>query len=318
MNPDGRESLDHIMPERFAGRSINGRRTIESVRIGNRAVGNASPCYVIAEIGINHNGDLDLAKRLISVAVAAGCDAVKFQKRTVDVVYTPEELDKPRESPFGTTNRDLKEALEFSFADYRSIAEYCRAVNITWFASCWDERSVDFIKQFDVPCYKIASASLTDDHLLRHTRAAGKPIILSTGMSTLAEIDHAVDILGREDLVILHACSTYPANYDELNLRVIPALRERYGVPVGYSGHETGISSSVAAMVLGACAVERHITTDRAMWGSDQAASLEPNGIGRLVRDIRLVEQSFGDGEKRVYEREYPIIKKLRRVGAAV
>jgi N-acetylneuraminate synthase len=187
-----------------------------------------------------------------------------------------------------------------------------------WFASCWDERSVDFIEQFDVPCYKIASASLTDDGLLRYTRATGKPIILSTGMSTLEEIDHAVEILGRENLLMLHACSTYPAYYEELNLRAIPVLHERYGVPVGYSGHETGIPSSVAATVLGACAVERHITMDRAMWGSDQAASLEPNGIGRLVRDIRLVEQSLGDGQKRVYEREYPIIKKLRRVGAAV
>jgi N-acetylneuraminate synthase len=224
----------------------------------------------------------------------------------------------PRESPFGTTNRDLKEALEFSLPDYQAIDEYCRAVKMPWFASCWDERSVDFIEQFDVPCYKIASASLTDDNLLRYTRASGKPIILSTGMSTLEEIDHAIEILGRENLLMMHACSTYPAYYEELNLRAIASLGERYGVPVGYSGHETGIPSSVAATVLGACAVERHITMDRAMWGSDQAASLEPNGIGRLVRDIRLVEQSLGDGQKRVYEREVPIIKKLRRVGAAV
>jgi N-acetylneuraminate synthase len=187
-----------------------------------------------------------------------------------------------------------------------------------WFASCWDEASVDFIDRFDVPCFKIASASLTDDRLLRHTRATGKPIVLSTGMSTLQEISHAVDVLGKDNLIILHACSTYPAYYQELNLRAIPMLRERFNVPVGYSGHETGIPSSVAAAVLGACVIERHITTDRAMWGSDQAASLEPNGIGRLVRDIRLVEQSMGDGVKRVYEREYPIIKKLRRVGAAV
>jgi N-acetylneuraminate synthase len=305
-------------PEVLSSRTIGDRQIIESVRVGNKTVGRGRPCYVIAEIGINHNGDLDLAKRLISVAVAAGCDAVKFQKRTVDVVYTAEELDKPRESPFGTTNRDLKEALEFTLGDYQAIDAYCRAVKMPWFASCWDERSVDFIAQFDVPCYKIASASLTDDALLRHTRATGKPIILSTGMSTLAEIDHAVEVLGRENLLMLHACSTYPAHYEELNLRAIPAIQERYGVPVGYSGHETGIPSSVAATVLGACVVERHVTMDRAMWGSDQAASLEPNGISRLVRDIRLVEQSLGDGQKRVYEREYPIIKKLRRVGAAV
>jgi N-acetylneuraminate synthase len=305
-------------PDVLSLRTINGRSAIESVRIGNKTVGRGFPCFIIAEIGINHNGDLDIAKRLISVAVAAGCDAVKFQKRTVDVVYTAEELDKPRESPFGTTNRELKEALEFSLADYQAIDEYCRAVKMPWFVSCWDERSVDFIEQFDVPCYKIASASLTDDNLLRHVRATGKPVILSTGMSTLEEIDHAVEILGRENLIMLHACSTYPAYYEELNLRAIPALQERYGVPVGYSGHETGIPSSVAATVLGACAVERHITMDRAMWGTDQAASLEPNGISRLVRDIRLVEQSLGDGVKRVYEREYPVIKKLRRVGAAV
>ncbi len=289
-----------------------------TVKIGSKLVGDDQPCYIIAEIGINHNGDLDLAKRLISVAVAAGCDAVKFQKRTIDTVYTPEELAKPRENPFGSTNGDLKRGLEFTQEDYEDIDVYCKAVKISWFASCWDEDSVDFIGQFDVPCYKIASASLTDDGLLRHTKAAGKPLILSTGMSTIEEIDHAADVLGKDNLLLLHACSTYPANYDELNLRAIPALRERYGVPVGYSGHETGIPSSVAAAVLGACCIERHITLDRAMWGSDQAASLEPNGITRLVRDIRLIEQSMGDGVKRVYEREYPIIKKLRRVGAAV
>jgi len=190
-------------------------------------------------------------------------------------------------------------------------------VKIPWFFSCWDEDSVDFAENFDLPCYKIASASLTDDRLLKHTRRTGKPIILSTGMSTLEEIDHAVDVLGKDNLFLLHACSTYPASYQELNLRAIPTLRERYGVPVGYSGHETGIPSSVAAVVLGACCVERHITMDRAMWGSDQAASLEPNGISRLVRDIRLIEQSLGDGVKRVYQSEYPIIKKLRRVGAS-
>lgn len=288
----------------------------KTVKIGNKLVGDCQPAYVAAEIGINHNGDLDLAKRLISVAVAAGCDAVKFQKRTIDVVYTPEELAKPRESPFGATNGDLKRGLEFGYAEYREIDAYCKAVKIPWFASCWDEQSVDFINHFDIPCFKIASASLTDDNLLRHTRSTGKPIILSTGMSTTEEIDHAVEVLGTDNLVILHACSTYPANYGELNLRAIPVMRQRYGVPVGYSGHETGIPSSVAAATLGACFIERHITMDRAMWGSDHAASLEPNGITRLVRDVRLVEQSMGDGVKRVYEREYPIIQKLRRVYA--
>jgi N-acetylneuraminate synthase len=288
-----------------------------TVSIAKQAIGESQPCYVIAEIGINHNGDIDLAKRLISVAIAAGCDAVKFQKRTIDVVYSAEELAKPRESPFGTTNGDLKRGLELDYYDYQEVDAYCRASKIAWFASCWDEQSVDFIDRFNPPCYKVASASLTDDNLLRHTRGTGKPVILSTGMSTLDQIDHAVEVLGKDNLMLLHACSTYPAYYEELNLRAIPVMRERYGVPVGYSGHETGIPSTVAAVVLGACCVERHITMDRSMWGSDHAASLEPNGISRVVRDIRLIEKSMGDGVKRVYEREQPIIKKLRRVDGA-
>jgi N-acetylneuraminate synthase len=291
---------------------------MSTVKVGGKLVGEDQPCFIVAEIGINHNGDIDLAKRLISVAVAAGCDAVKFQKRTVEVVYTAEELAKPRENPFGTTNGDLKHALEFDQEEYEEISSFCRSVKMPWFGSPWDEESVDFLEQFNVPVHKIASASLTDDNLLKHIRRTGRPIILSTGMSTYAEIDHAVDVLGKKDLILLHATSTYPASYDELNLRAIPTMERRYGVPVGYSGHETGIPTSVCAAALGACCVERHITMDRAMWGSDQAASLEPNGISRLVRDIRLWEQSKGDGIKRVYEREVPIIKKLRRVGAAV
>lgn len=291
---------------------------MSSIKVGSKRIGDNEPCFIIAEIGINHNGDIDLAKRLISVAVAAGCDAVKFQKRTVEVVYTAEELAKPRENPFGPTNGDLKLGLEFEQEEYEEIDAFCRSVKMTWFASPWDEGSVDFLERFSVPVYKIASASLTDDHLLRHIRKTGKPVILSTGMSTYAEIDHAVEVLGKKDLILMHATSTYPANYDELNLNAIPVMANRYGVPVGYSGHETGIPTSVCAAALGACSVERHITMDRASWGSDQAASLEPNGISRLVRDIRLWEQSKGDGIKRVYEREVPIIKKLRRVGAAV
>lgn len=287
-----------------------------TIKFGNKLMGDGQPCLIFAEIGINHNGDLDIARRLISVAVAAGCDAVKFQKRTVDVVYTAAELAAPRESPFGTTNGDLKRALEFGPEEYRQIDRYCKEVRMPWFVSAWDEAAVDAMDEFDMPCFKIASASLTDDKLLRHTREKGKPIVLSTGMSSLEQIDHAVEVLGKQDLVLLHACSTYPAHYEELNLKAIPQLRARYGVPVGYSGHETGLPSSIAAVALGACIIERHITLDRAGWGSDQAASLEPNGIGRLVSYIRLVERSMGDGEKKVYERELPIIKKLRRVGA--
>jgi N-acetylneuraminate synthase len=298
------------------GEAVQGKA--QTIQIGAKKVGDGQPCYLIAEIGINHNGDVDLAKRLISVAVASGCDAVKFQKRTVEIVYTPEELAKPRENPFGATNGDLKRALEFSYEDYVEIDQYCRAVKIPWFASCWDEPSVDLISRFDVPCFKIASASLTDDNLLRYTRATGKPILLSTGMSTLEEIDHAVEVLGKENLILLHACSTYPAFYEELNLQAIRTLADRYGIPVGYSGHESGLPSSVAAVAMGACIVERHITVDRAMWGSDQAASLEPNGITKLVSYIRVVERSLGDGVKRVLEREYPILKKLRRVGVGI
>ena len=283
------------------------------VKIGNTLVGDGHPCFIIAEIGINHNGDIEIAKKLIDLASMAGCNAVKFQKRTVDVVYSAEELAKPRETPFGDTNGDLKYGLEFGKEEYEEIDRYCRDRKMIWFASSWDEGSVDFINQFDVPCYKIASASLTDDNLLRHIKSKGKPIILSTGMSTIEQIDHAVEILGKGDLVILHAVSTYPSDYMEINLSVIPVLKKRYGIPVGYSGHETGIPSSVAAVALGACVVERHITLERAMWGSDQAASLGTSGIIKMVKEIRLIEMAMGDGVKWVMESEVPIIKKLRR-----
>jgi N-acetylneuraminate synthase len=287
----------------------------KSVKIGNREVGEGQPCYVIAEIGINHNGDLNIAKKLIDAAVETGCDAVKFQKRTVNVVYTAEELAKPRENPFGPTNGDLKRGLEFGLEQYRQLDGYCRQKGIAWLASCWDEGSVDFIEQFQPPCYKIASASMTDDNLLRHHRRYGRPILISTGMSTLAQVDHAVEVLGKHDLILVHTNSTYPSKVEELNLRVIQTLRDRYGVPVGYSGHEVGLAPSVGAAALGACVIERHITLDRAMWGSDQAASVEPQGFLRLIKDIRAVEASLGDGAKRLYDTEVPIMKKLRRVG---
>jgi N-acetylneuraminate synthase len=291
---------------------------LSAVKLGKKSIGDAHPCYVVAEIGINHNGDIDIAKRLIKGASDAGCDAVKFQKRTVDVVYTTDELAKPRENPFGATNGDLKWGLEFDESEYAEIDVYCKSLAMPWFVSPWDEGSVDLIAQFDVPCYKVASASLTDDGLLRHIRKKQKPVILSTGMSTMTEIDHAVSVLGKDNLILMHATSTYPAQFDELNLRVIPVLKERFGVPVGYSGHEPGIAASLASVALGACCVERHITLDRSMWGSDQAASIEQSELEQLVKDIRALEAALGDGVKRVYEREIPIMKKLRRVGAAI
>ncbi|MBI2987312.1 MAG: N-acetylneuraminate synthase family protein [Deltaproteobacteria bacterium] len=285
----------------------------KTVEIGKKLVGDGQPCYIVAEIGINHNGSLDIAKQLIDVAVESGCDAVKFQKRTVETVYTPEELARPRESPFGPTNGDLKRGLEFGYKEYREIDRYCEQKRIHWFASCWDEESVNFMEKFDPPCFKVASACLTDDSLLRHHRKYGRPILLSTGMSEIKQIEHAVQVLGKEQLILLHCTSTYPSKPEELNLRTILTLKEKFGVPVGYSGHEVGLPTSFAAAVLGACVIERHITLDRAMWGSDQAASVEPQGIKRLVRDVRELDLALGDGVKRVYASEIPIMEKLRR-----
>lgn len=285
------------------------------VRLGDRLVGHSQPVYVVAEIGINHNGSLELARKLIEAAAASGCDAVKFQKRTVDVVYTEEELARPRENPFGPTNGDLKRGLEFDIDQYREIDGYCREAGISWFVSCWDEASIDDIEPLDPPCYKIASASLTDDALLRHHRSTGKPLILSTGMSTMEEIRHAVDVLGTDDLILLHCTSAYPAPLEELSLLTMRTLNREFGCPVGYSGHEVGLSPTLAAVALGACVVERHITLDRSMWGSDQAASVEPHGFSRLVKDLRAIETAMGDGTKKVFESELPIRAKLRRNG---
>lgn len=286
---------------------------MKSVKIMDIEVGSGSPCFTIGEIGINHNGSVEIAKQLIKVAAEAGCNAVKFQKRTPEICVPLAQRSVMRETPWGYISyMDYRKKVEFGEAEYREIDQTCRDNNILWGASCWDIPSVDFIKAFNVPFYKVASASLTDVELLKHTRNTGKPILLSTGMSTVEQIDKAVEILGKENLVLLHSVSTYPANYDELNLRVIGTLRERYDVPIGYSGHETGLASSVAAVVLGACVVERHITLDRSMWGSDQAASVQPSGLVKLIRDIRLVEISMGSSEKKIVDREIPIIKRLR------
>jgi len=288
----------------------------KKVKIRDRYVGKGEPCFVVAEIGINHNGSVDIAKQLIDASVEAGCDAVKFQKRTLEVVYSAEELARPRQNPFGKTNGDLKRGIEFGYEEYSVIDRYCKQKSILWTASCWDEASVDFLEQFDPPYYKIPSACLTDAKLLRYHRSKGRPMVLSTGMSTLEQIRHAVGVLGGTDnLILLHCTSTYPSKPEELNLKVIQEFKKEFDCPIGYSGHEVGLQTTVAAFVLGACMIERHITLDRSMWGSDQAASVEPQGFKRLVRDIRVAEIALGDGIKKVYESEKPIMAKLRRVG---
>jgi N-acetylneuraminate synthase len=285
----------------------------EIVEIGGIKVGAGQPVYIIGEIGINHNGDLENCRKLIDVAAAAGCNAVKFQKRTPELCVPEAQKSITRETPWGImTYLEYRHRIELNQDQYGEIDRYARSKGLHWFASCWDMPSVDFIDRYDPVAYKIASASLTDDALLRYVANKGKPVILSTGMSTLDEIDHAVTFFDKSRLLITHATSTYPCSPDELNLRVMGSLRNRYNVPVGYSGHETGLQTTVAAVALGACIIERHITLDRATWGTDQAASVEPAGLHRLVRDIRVVERAFGDGVKRVYASELPIRAKLR------
>lgn len=284
------------------------------VNIGGRLVGPGHPTWFVAEIGINHNGDLKIARDLIDSAVAAGCDAVKFQKRTPEICVPVDQRAQMRDTPWGyITYLDYRHRVELDKPDYEVIQSHCQNKEILWLGSCWDKPSIDFFEQFEPPCYKIPSACLTDDELLRYTRQCGRPVILSTGMSTLSQIDHAVNILGTSELIILHCTSTYPADSNELNLRVIPVLEDRYGVPVGYSGHEGLVYTTLAAVALGACIVERHVTLNRTMWGSDHAASLEPHGLKKLVKYIRATEMSLGDGEKRLYDSEVPIMKKLRR-----
>jgi len=285
------------------------------VRLGDRPVGEGHPTYVVAEIGINHNGDLELAKRLIDASMLAGVDAVKFQKRTPELCVPPEQQGKMRETPWGyITYLEYRRRVEFGAAEYAAIDAYCRDRKLTWFVSVWDEPSVDFMEAYNPVCYKIPSASLTDHDLLRRVRATGRPIVLSTGMSTMEQIQAAVGVLGTENLLINHATSTYPCDPTELNLRAIRTLAEKFPVPIGYSGHEVGLIPSVVAVALGACLVERHIALDRAMWGSDQAASVEPGGLSRLVKYIRVTEQALGDGVKRVYDSEQESLLKLRRV----
>jgi N-acetylneuraminate synthase len=284
------------------------------IRIGDSSIGDGHPTFIVAEIGINHNGDIKIAKALIDAAIRARVDAVKFQKRTPELCVPEEQREQMRETPWGYISYlEYRERIEFGEEEYREIDEYCREQAVKWFASVWDEPSADFMDSFDPVCYKIPSASLTDHALLSHVRTKGKPVILSTGMSTMDEIHDAVEVLGTKDLLIAHATSSYPCDPDELNLHMIETLREAFPCPIGYSGHEVGLVPTVIAVALGACMAERHITLDRAMWGSDQAASVEPGGFDRLVKYIRVTEDSLGDGVKRVYESEQVSLSRLRR-----
>jgi N-acetylneuraminate synthase len=286
---------------------------IASVEIAGKRVGPGCPTYIVAEIGINHNGEVAIAKKLIDAAALAGCDAVKFQKRTPETCVSPEQRNVMRETPWGIMSYlDYRNRVEFGAAQYAAIDEHCRDRGIAWFASCWDLPAIDFLERFSPACYKIASATLTNDDLLKRINGLGRPVILSTGMSTMDEIRHAVSLLDRSRLVITHTTSTYPCKPEELNLRTMHTLAAEFGCPVGYSGHEVGLQTTLAAVAIGACLVERHITLDLAMWGSDHAASVEPQGLIRLVRDIRIIEQALGDGNKVVYDSELSIRRKLR------
>jgi sialic acid synthase SpsE len=289
-----------------------------SIQIGRNSIGPGHPTYVIGEIGLNHNGDVEIAKRLIDVAADAGAQAVKFQKRT-PAISTPEHMKAvPRSTPWGEmTYLEYRYRVEFDRDQYIEIGDHATLRGLDWFASPWDEPSVAFLEDLNVAAYKVASASVTDLGLLGAIADTGKPVILSTGMSTIEQIDTAVAALGTERLIVLHATSTYPLPAEEANLRMIRTLADRFhGVPIGYSGHESGLQISIAAVALGAIAVERHITLDRTMWGSDHAASLEPQGLNHLVRDIRIIEQALGDGVKRIFPGELAPLSKLRRVGA--
>lgn len=285
------------------------------VNIGDREVGEGRPCYVIAEIGINHNGDMSVAKKLIDVAHVAGCNAVKFQKRTPELCVPKAQQNVMRETPWGTmTYLDYRERVEFGEAEYREIDRYCKELGIHWFVSPWDEPSVDFMVQFDPICYKVPSAALTNHSLLAHVYSKGRPVIVSTGMSTQEEMDAAIARMDLSRTLLAHTTSTYPCPPAELNLRMLLQMMQRYDCPIGYSGHEVGLQTTVAAVALGATFVERHITLDRAMWGSDQAASVEPQGLIRLVRDIRVIEEAMGDGVKRVFPGEIGPMKRLRNI----
>ena len=273
--------------------------------------------FITAEIGINHNGDIDIAKKLIDVASNAGCNAVKFQKRTIEKVYSKDILDSSRDSPWGKTTREQKMGLEFDFEEYKIIDDYCKTKNIDWYASSWDLDSQDFLKKFNLKYNKVASAMLTNIPLLKKIAEEKKHSFVSTGMSTMEQIHNAVKIFHENNcpFELQHSNSSYPMKPEEANLKCIQTLKNEFDCSVGYSGHESmGYLICVSAVLLGATSIERHITLDRSMYGSDQAASLEPQGLERLVRDIRTIDKIVGDGEKRVWPSEIPVMKKLRNL----
>lgn len=286
------------------------------IKVGDILIGDRHPVFVIGEIGINHNGNVDIAKRIIAGAKHAGCDAVKFQKRTPEICTPKDQWNIERDTPWGRmTYIDYRHKVEFGKNEYAEIDQYCKEVGMMWFASCWDEEAVDFIEQFNPQLYKTASASLTDFSLLEKHKKLNKPVMISTGMSTMEQIEKTVSFMDQNNLLIAHATSAYPCKNEELNLKMIETLKMKYPeIPIGYSGHEVGLAPTWAAVALGACFVERHITLDRAMWGTDQAASVEVGGMERLVGNIRDIEVALGDGIKKVYDSELGQIKKLRRV----
>ena len=285
-----------------------------NLTVGSTEIGKNRPVYIIAEIGINHNGDISIAKQLMDVAAQSGCNAVKFQKRTPAICVPEDQKSQMRATPWGTmTYLEYKERTEFGQSEYEQIDAYAKKLNIHWFASPWDLPSVDFLLGFNPVCIKVASASLTDTALLSKIAATKVPLILSTGMSTMDEIEFAVALISNTQFGLAHATSTYPCQPTELNLRMIQTLDSKFKVPVGYSGHETGLATTVAAVALGATFIERHITLDRSMWGTDHSASVEPTGLDRLVRDIRNTEAALGNGVKCVFDSELPVKARLRR-----
>ena len=284
------------------------------IKIGNRMVGEGHPTYVIAEVGINHNGSVQVAKDLILAAHEAGVDAVKFQKRTPEICVPDHQKGQMRDTPWGYISYlDYRYEVEFEQKEYEEIDAYAKSLGIDWLASSWDIPSLEFIDAFNPPAHKVPSALLTDHELLRALKKTGKPVILSTGMSTMEEIDGAVEVLGTDNLLICHTTSSYPCPPEELNLKMVQTLQGRFDCPIGYSGHEVGLVPSAVAVAMGACLVERHVTLDRAMWGSDQAASVEPQGIRTLVKYIRVTEKALGDGKKKVYDSEQSSLNKMRR-----